>query len=1101
MISPSLRICGKRLGFLLVNREYSKPMDSLSCELFISYTAADVKWAKWVEFHLSKKGYQTTMQLYDFPVGSNFILEMHEATDNARTIALLSTDYLASAFCQLEWAAALREDPTGTSRKLIPLRVCDCHVAGILGSVVYADLFGENENAALERLFNAVEGTDRPLVNPGFPSVQHREGQRFPGKLPAIWNVPYNRNPHFTGRDGLIEHLAQMLSSGKPAALNQALSGLGGVGKTQLAVEYCFRYSTDYECIWWLRSEDAETLASDYAALATELQLEGCENQSEGFIIQAVRRELDNRHHYLLIFDNVEEPESLQGYLPQGPQRQIMITSRKQSWSAIATAIDICTFERSESVAFLAKRSGETNPQAANTLAKVLGDLPLALEQAAAFIKESGPGFGAQGYLNLYQQATQDLLKAGSLDSSEYPDSVVTTWKTTLHKLSPAARSLLRLSGFLAPDPIVIDMFIAGAKAVRERSREFEIEGGEVLDGGASDSFYIRRAVNELTRYSMAISHGHSFSIHRLVQTVERFSTADELRSSWVDSAINLLLEYAPSESNLPRTWSLWDPVYSQAVVLDSYADVVSPERQIALLDELARFNFGKERFTVSVVQEERAFKLAEKTFGLDSAEVESRLINFGESLRATGKYADAEKVFSRALVWREQHDGRESVRVAVSLNYLGLLMSVQDKVAAAKTYLQEGLQICDKLNLDTGVTYVKLLFNLGSVLEVEGDYKESEALFRKVLAITSKDIETYGHQHYWNLQGLGVVLNSQNNPEAAVPFMREAAKELATLFGSEHPNSLNALQVLAATLRNCGDYSQAEQVCRQVIDIASRVGNSAMVNKEKIYVAELMVLQGQHTEEVLSCFSQGLKQAQADKGDEHPDTVCILDQYAEALYIMGRLDEALLHYRCCLAGQRKRLGDQHVVVAQTLNLLAVIQRRRGRLDEAELFARESLCIDEGLREAEDPKIAFRLKNLSTVLMMQGKLQEALRCNTRAWELSGGRIDVITGRILLIRVALCWLGDEEPCLYLGQLKTLLAAESLPLLGGIAREWRADDVIDYLRASLTQEQSRLLAVLVAVLNNVEEGSQLEGFSLWKTRVPVALDVQWSVSSSV
>ena len=237
-------------------------------DFFISYNKADRHWAEWIAWHLEEAGYTTRIQIWDFGAGSNFALEMHQASiESAHTIAVLSPTFLKSEFCAPEWAAAFVQDPTGRQKKLLPVRIRECSPPGLLTAVDYIDLVGQEEAAAKDELLSRIEKAlqiakgkrAKPDSPPGFPKQAEqaeRSQPRFPGALPPIWRVPYNRNPNFTGREKELTLLREQFASGAHAALTQAISGLGGVGKTQLALEYTYRHAGEYDLVWWVRSEE-----------------------------------------------------------------------------------------------------------------------------------------------------------------------------------------------------------------------------------------------------------------------------------------------------------------------------------------------------------------------------------------------------------------------------------------------------------------------------------------------------------------------------------------------------------------------------------------------------------------------------------------------------------------------------------------------------------------------------------------------------------------------------------------------------------------------------------------------------------------------------
>ena len=272
---------------------------------FVSYNSADRDWAVWIAWELEQAGYTTSVQAWDFMPGSNFVLEMQRAASECeRTVAVLSPDYLESAFTQPEWAAAFAGDPTGKSRKLVPVRVRQCEIDGLLKSIVYIDLVGVEEAAARRQLLEGVRQGRGPVGPVRFPSAKP---PRFPTALPDIWNVPHLRNPNFTGRDALLAELHAALTSGRAAAVTQAISGLGGVGKTQLAAEYAYRSAHEYSVVWWVRAEDPATALSDYVDLARRLGLKTPEETGRA-IVSAVRDWLSHNGGWLLIFARSPRP-------------------------------------------------------------------------------------------------------------------------------------------------------------------------------------------------------------------------------------------------------------------------------------------------------------------------------------------------------------------------------------------------------------------------------------------------------------------------------------------------------------------------------------------------------------------------------------------------------------------------------------------------------------------------------------------------------------------------------------------------------------------------------------------------------------------------
>jgi GTPase SAR1 family protein len=362
--------------------------------------------------------------------------------------------------------------------------------------------------------------------------------------LPPIWNVSHHRNPNFTGREDILSGLRLALTSGEPAAWKQAAFGMGGVGKTQLAVEYIYRHKPDYRVIWWIHSEEPATMAADYASLADDLDLpeKGFIDQSE--TVRAVKRWLEHNSGWLLIFDNANDQRAIHDYIPQGGAGHIIITSRNPDWGSVAGLLPVKEFDRADSIDFLCKRTGQDDEKAADVLAEELGDLPLALEQAGAYIETTGTTL--TDYQELFRSRRKELWGDES-PPPDYPDSVATTWSLAMDDVreeSWGAADLLNLCAFLAPDDIPLEMLREGAEHIPEP-----------LASTASDRLAMNRAIKVLRQYSLIDASDESLSVHRLVQAVVRDRFGEDEGKRWAETAVRLLGVAFPLESHDARTW------------------------------------------------------------------------------------------------------------------------------------------------------------------------------------------------------------------------------------------------------------------------------------------------------------------------------------------------------------------------------------------------------------------------------------------------------------------------------------------------------------------------------------------------------------------
>ena len=184
-------------------------------DFFISYNKADATWAEWIAWVLEEHGKTVVIQAWDFRPGGNFILDMQRAAqDSDRTIAVLSEDYLNALYTQPEWAAAFKQDPTSTERKLLPVRVGPCKPTGLLASIAYVDLVGKSEAEAETLLLGALQDRAKPTSRPSFPQSAPTQERitsgtvTFPQDLPE--QAAQSINSSTALRLGLFQNLASL---------------------------------------------------------------------------------------------------------------------------------------------------------------------------------------------------------------------------------------------------------------------------------------------------------------------------------------------------------------------------------------------------------------------------------------------------------------------------------------------------------------------------------------------------------------------------------------------------------------------------------------------------------------------------------------------------------------------------------------------------------------------------------------------------------------------------------------------------------------------------------------------------------------------------
>ena len=351
-------------------------------------------------------------------------------------------------------------------------------------------------------------------LNNGKRAVRVRPG--FPAVLPRVWRAP-SRNPNFTGRAPALQALRAGFTSGTAVAVH-SVHGMGGIGKTQLAVEYAYTHAGDYDLVWWIDAEQAAVILDQFMGLADRLGVAVAVGDPDA-VREAVHDELGQTGRWLLVFDNADDPADLAPWIPPrppGPEpgRHVLITTRRGGYAGLGTVIDLDVLTLPEAVDLLARRRPGIDPHAAEQIARELDGLPLALEQVAAYMDQAG--LTGPEYLQLWRERSSDLHGRGHPD--HHRDTIATLWQLSLERLrtrNPAAVQMLGICAWLAPDPIPLDLFTAHPAALPQP-----------LAGVVQDALAFTETIAATVDYSLAWRTPTSLQMHRLVQDVVRVTPA-----------------------------------------------------------------------------------------------------------------------------------------------------------------------------------------------------------------------------------------------------------------------------------------------------------------------------------------------------------------------------------------------------------------------------------------------------------------------------------------------------------------------------------------------------------------------------------------------
>jgi tetratricopeptide (TPR) repeat protein len=918
-----------------------------SSKIFVSYSHKDEKWWERLRIHLTPLIDQASLVVWadtEIRAGQEWRLAIEAAIASAQVAVLLVTaDYLASDFIQQTELPRLFE--AATKRGLL-----------VLWIAVNASLYEDARFAKYESL----NDPKKPLATLS-PTKREAELVRIVRRIREVvaatappyskdrsFMVPHHRNPVFTGREDVLGLLKTKIKAQRVGSLSQiqAITGLGGIGKTQIALEYTYRYREDYTWVFWVVAATEETLSSGFARIARLLELpEGAARDLEQ-TRDAVRRWLETNEQWLLVFDDVDDPELLGSYLPGQHSGHILLTSRTQvlqSAGLFFQPIVVDVLSPKEALEFLHRRTGREIKDsmewvAAEQLASELDYLPLALEQAAAYIFTHGTRF--RDYVVSFRKRRLQLLQRQNPITGRYPHSVATTWELNFSKVKqlPASADLLRLSAFLAPEDVPLDLLAEGFV-------QLDIPLKEAIRDFADDPVVLDDVLEPLTRYSLVRRHPRlqAYSMHRLTQAVIRTSLNESERQLWAKRSVIAIAHVFPTGNF--EAWPVCQRLAPHAIVCADWIQEWNCEfeQSAVLLTELGYYLTEKAQYDAGERLERLALTICNRVLGPQHLQTATTLNNLARLCRLQGRFEDAEPLYRQALAIHEAVLGNDDPDTAISLNNLALLYRAQGRLKDAEPLYLRCLALYEAALGSDHPHTATTLNNLARLYHEQGRLRSAEELFRRALSIREKVLGADHPHTAISLNNLAEVYRDEGITKDAEDLFRRALTIRENTLGAEHPDTAGSLNSLADLYRAEGRLGDAEPLFRRVLDIYERV-----------------------------------------LGREHPNTAVILNNLGRLYRDMNLLSDAEPLFRRALAIRQKTVGSHHPDTATSLNNLADLYRAEGRLSEAEPLLGEALAIYETALGTDHPYTAASLNNLAQVYRDQKRYNDAEPLFSRA---------------------------------------------------------------------------------------------------------------------
>jgi tetratricopeptide (TPR) repeat protein len=736
------------------------------------------------------------------------------------------------------------------------------------------------------------------------------------GTRPEVWGKVPSRNKNFTGRTELLEALRTSIVGQATAVLPAdppdpaggvgALRGMGGVGKTQMAVEYAHRNQHEYDLVWWVPADQAMLARSSLAALAPYLNLPpasaaGAEDTANA-VVDALRRGKPFSR-WLLIFDNADEPEDIKGLLPDGPGH-VLITSRNHRWEGTVVTVSVDVFTRAESVEFLARRTGKSISEPdADRLAAELGDLPLALEQAGALKAETG--ISVEEYLDLLHEHASQLLAQGR--PSEYPMSMTAAWSISVSSLAarmPEAVELLRYCAFFGPEPIPRDVFSKSSTEIEIGAQLWELIDRRIL---------MNSAIGELARFALlkVDPKTRTLQVHRLIQALVREELSVEDQERILNEVHQLLVGALPRNPDEAANWPNFATLVAHLEPTKVEDSKVSNVRALAL--DMIRYMYQAGDWGSASQFVDRFIKRWTEMSGPSDPDVLRAYREQGNILREQGKYQEAYELNQQTLVQMRAAELPDA-DVLPLINSIGADLRARGEFVEALTHDTDSVRLHEEAFKREDPRTQRAVNNLALDYSLNSRFEKSLDLHQETINRADMQSREIGAAFYLGAQNaLARVARLNGDYGQACDVGEDAYAYGVDVLGLEHPWTLRTGKDLCIAWRRHGELDRAEETG---VDIHARFLRLYGLNHPDTLAAATALSNVRRNlgqlDDALKLISDTVQRYRNILGDHHPYTLACTGNYAVALRVTGSVSQARDLDERTLAEVETRLGRSH---------------------------------------------------------------------------------------------------------------------------------------------------------------------------------------------